>query len=655
MPASVTHEHASPRRRAASTSSAVRACLVVLVVADDPARSGSTPSAGAQPAQPAGVLRGDDVGLGEQPDEPRRGVLRVADRGRRQHQDACRRVARATPRACRSSRAIPRPAPDAGHLRWRGDRCPVATDASAGTGPAGREPPGTLHVAGTDAAPPGGRAGPRPSPSRAPSRPWACGRACSAPARATGSGAGPGRCSVAVVGGFFRFWHLDQPHELVFDETYYVKQAAPTSRSGTSSPGAGKNADHLFTKGNLNVFQTSPDFVVHPPVGQVDDRGRRVDLRPDQLVRAGGSRRRCVGTLSLLHDRPDRRGGCSGRPCSGTTAALLLAIDGQHSCTAAPASSTSSSCSGPSPASAACSSTATRPAGPAGGRRRRRRRAARPTGSARGSGVRWWRLAGSGLPRAVRRGQVVGRLLPRGVPADERAVGRLRAPAAPACAGGSSRRRPARRPARGRRRPSRSRSRRYLASWTGWFRSTGAYDRQWAVTHPSAPGAGCPRRCAACGTTTPRCGSSTSPCTPRTPTSRTRGRWIVLGRPTDFFYEGSKRGRGRLPRRRGCSRAITPIGNPVVWWGGTIAIAVLLVCWALGRDWRAGAVLAGLAAGLAAVVPLPGPHDLHLLRGRLRAVGGAGSHLLPGAAAGAADGRAASGACTAASPRAPSW
>ncbi|MFP5347218.1 MAG: phospholipid carrier-dependent glycosyltransferase, partial [Actinomycetes bacterium] len=30
---------------------------------------------------------------------------------------------------------------------------------------------------------------------------------------------------VAVLGGVLRFWHLDRPHKLVFDETYYVKQA----------------------------------------------------------------------------------------------------------------------------------------------------------------------------------------------------------------------------------------------------------------------------------------------------------------------------------------------------------------------------------------------------------------------------------------------
>jgi dolichyl-phosphate-mannose--protein O-mannosyl transferase len=72
--------------------------------------------------------------------------------------------------------------------------------------------------------------------------------------------------------------------------------------------------------------------------------------------------------------------------------------------------------------------------------------------------------------------------------------------------------------------------------------------------------------------------------------------WIVAGRPTAFYYQGTKTGENGCTFVA-CSRAITPIGNPVVWWGGTIAIGVLVVCWFLGRDWRAGAILAGLAAG----------------------------------------------------------
>jgi dolichyl-phosphate-mannose--protein O-mannosyl transferase len=46
-----------------------------------------------------------------------------------------------------------------------------------------------------------------------------------------------------------------------------------------------------------------------------------------------------------------------------------------------------------------------------------------------------------------------------------------------------------------------------------------------------------------------------------------------------------------------CSRAVTAIGTPAIWWASCLAIPVLVYLWAARRDWRAGAVLAGIAAG----------------------------------------------------------
>jgi dolichyl-phosphate-mannose-protein mannosyltransferase len=72
--------------------------------------------------------------------------------------------------------------------------------------------------------------------------------------------------------------------------------------------------------------------------------------------------------------------------------------------------------------------------------------------------------------------------------------------------------------------------------------------------------------------------------------------WLVMGRPTAFHYQGPKLGEKGCEVAQ-CSEAITALGNPVIWWGATLAIAVLLFQWALRRDWRAGAILAGLLAG----------------------------------------------------------
>jgi dolichyl-phosphate-mannose--protein O-mannosyl transferase len=72
--------------------------------------------------------------------------------------------------------------------------------------------------------------------------------------------------------------------------------------------------------------------------------------------------------------------------------------------------------------------------------------------------------------------------------------------------------------------------------------------------------------------------------------------WLVVGRPTLFFYQSPTRGQRGCTVAQ-CSEAITALGNPVIWWGAVLGIAVLLFRWALRRDWRAGAVLAGLLAG----------------------------------------------------------
>jgi len=137
----------------------------------------------------------------------------------------------------------------------------------------------------------------------------------------------------------------------------------------------------------------------------------------------------------------------------------------------------------------------------------------------------------------------------------------------------------------------------YVTSWTGWFRSTDAYNRQWAADHPAhglaalLPDAARSlidyhRQMWSFNTTL-----RTSHAYQSHPWS-----WLVLGRPTAFDYRSYKLGE-RGCRFEECSRAVTDLGNPVIWWGGTIAIAVLIVVWLLGRDWRAGAILAGLAGG----------------------------------------------------------
>lgn len=140
----------------------------------------------------------------------------------------------------------------------------------------------------------------------------------------------------------------------------------------------------------------------------------------------------------------------------------------------------------------------------------------------------------------------------------------------------------------------------YLASWTGWLSTTGGYDRNFADDvanrwtgllswvpiplqslwhyHVDAYNFHINLR-------SPHSYAS-SPLT-----------WLFLGRPTSFFYEGLGQGEGNCTAAGGCSSAITALGNPVIWWAAIAAI--IAVIWLVIRDSDrvAGFILVGVAAG----------------------------------------------------------
>jgi dolichyl-phosphate-mannose-protein mannosyltransferase len=135
----------------------------------------------------------------------------------------------------------------------------------------------------------------------------------------------------------------------------------------------------------------------------------------------------------------------------------------------------------------------------------------------------------------------------------------------------------------------------YLASWTGWFLAgNDAYLRYWAKDNP---------------------GPSLLPdalwsllhyhsdalhfhrdLSTFHPYRSNPWGWLVLARPVSYFYEGPKKGQMGCHVDQ-CSRAITALGTPAIWWAAAIAIFVVAYLWIGRRDWRAGAILAGLAGG----------------------------------------------------------
>ncbi|MDN3023160.1 phospholipid carrier-dependent glycosyltransferase [Streptomyces sp. S.PB5] len=75
--------------------------------------------------------------------------------------------------------------------------------------------------------------------------------------------------------------------------------------------------------------------------------------------------------------------------------------------------------------------------------------------------------------------------------------------------------------------------------------------------------------------------------------------WIVDGRPVSFFYESPAPGKDGCPvdATEKCAREVLAIGTPLLWWAAAFAIAYVLYRWFFRRDWRAGAIACGIAAG----------------------------------------------------------
>ena len=69
--------------------------------------------------------------------------------------------------------------------------------------------------------------------------------------------------------------------------------------------------------------------------------------------------------------------------------------------------------------------------------------------------------------------------------------------------------------------------------------------------------------------------------------------WLLLGRPVAFHYSGE--GVCGAPT---CASEVLLLGTPVLWWSMIPALAVTAWLGIARRDWRAGAIWMGVAAGL---------------------------------------------------------
>ncbi len=140
-----------------------------------------------------------------------------------------------------------------------------------------------------------------------------------------------GPLAVTAVAGILRFTDLGRPDAVVFDETYYAKDALALLRFGSEQAFLeGADDTILASDGNwrtLEVFSGDPGFVVHPPFGKWTIAAGEwlFGMTPFGWRFAVA----LLGTLSvLLVARIARR--LTRSNLIGVTAGLLLALDGIH-------------------------------------------------------------------------------------------------------------------------------------------------------------------------------------------------------------------------------------------------------------------------------------------------------------------------------------
>jgi len=140
----------------------------------------------------------------------------------------------------------------------------------------------------------------------------------------------------------------------------------------------------------------------------------------------------------------------------------------------------------------------------------------------------------------------------------------------------------------------------YLASWSGWFLTRGGYYRNWADQAGNAwTGAfsWVPRSIQSflyyqqsvynfnINEHTPHAYQA-NPFT-----------WLFLFRPTAFYYQAIAVGQKGCTDPTGCASYVTSIANPIMWWAAAAALFYLLYRLVRYHEWRVGLILMGVVAG----------------------------------------------------------
>ncbi|PJJ62136.1 dolichyl-phosphate-mannose--protein mannosyltransferase [Compostimonas suwonensis] len=403
-----------------------------------------------------------------------------------------------------------------------------------------------------------------------------------------------GPIAVTVLAAVLRFWNLGNPHALVFDETFYVKDSWTLFNNGYESAWP-DTPNPRFEAGETNIFTTDPSFIVHPPLakwlialgmaafGAADSVGWRFSTA-------------LIGVLSVVLLMLITRK-LFGSTVLAVIAGFILAIEGN-----AIVMSRVSLLDGYLMFFALLGFGAVLLDRQWHARRLGERvAAARAAGREPGWGpVMWWRpwliaaglafglassvkwsgvyfLAGFGVYLIVvdileRRRLGLPFWFSAGVLKQGPATFLLMVPIAFVT---------------------------YLSSWTGWIVTAGGYYRQWAQTDGEAwTGA-----------------LSWVPLwaqnlwhyhvaaynyhvnldTPH-PYQSNPLTWLFMVRPTSMYYESQSMGEAGCGYSN-CSEAITGLANPIIWWAATAAVLYLVYRLVRYREWRVGLILMGMLVG----------------------------------------------------------
>ncbi len=139
----------------------------------------------------------------------------------------------------------------------------------------------------------------------------------------------------------------------------------------------------------------------------------------------------------------------------------------------------------------------------------------------------------------------------------------------------------------------------YVATWASWLATSGGYDRDWGRLHPDSTSTRMLGRPLASllhyqqDIWNFHTGDFINHAT-HTYAANPAG-WLILARPI-----GMDAVNNILPGTNGCRgpdhclSVISGIGTPALWWAAVIALVFALVLWVGGRDWRFGIPVVGV-------------------------------------------------------------